>query len=68
MDQPKPKETKGVPWADHNETESTAKERTPDEYGDENPYQKPGEKVAEPRPSAPERESPDKSVEREQER
>ena len=66
---PKEKETKGVPWADHNDTESSPAKRNPDEYGDENPYQKPGEQVAEPpRPNTPERESLDERVEREQER
>ncbi|HEX6941766.1 MAG TPA: hypothetical protein VF128_02495 [Gemmatimonadaceae bacterium] len=35
MDQPKPQETKGVPWADHNETASTPPDARRDEYGDE---------------------------------
>lgn len=68
MDEKRPKENKGIPGADHNEAEVSPPDRTPDEYGDENPYQKPGPQVTEPRPNSPERESPDDSVEREQER
>ena len=68
MDQEGPKETNGVPGTDQDETEMSPPDRSPDEYGDENPYQKPGEPVTEPRPNTPERESPDDRVEREQER
>lgn len=35
MDEPKPRETKGVPWADHDETESTPPDTRREEYGDE---------------------------------
>ena len=35
MDEPKAKETKGVPWADHNETESTPPDTRREEYGEE---------------------------------
>lgn len=37
MDKPDPKETKGVPWADHNETESSPPDSRREEYGDEAP-------------------------------
>jgi hypothetical protein len=65
MDTKDPKETKGVPWADHNETESSPPDTRRDEYGDANPYQTPGEKKAEPRPGSTERESVESDAERE---
>jgi hypothetical protein len=37
MEKPEPKETKGVPWADHNETESTEADTRREEYGAEAP-------------------------------
>lgn len=36
MDQD-PKETKGVPWADHNETESSPEDTRREQYGDSGP-------------------------------
>lgn len=68
MEKPRPKKSKDVPWADQSETESNPPETGPEEYGDPNPYQAPGDKTAEPRPAAPEREIPDDRVEREQDR
>ena len=35
MDAPQPKETKGVPWADHTETGSTPPDTRREEYGEE---------------------------------
>ena len=32
MDGPDPKETKGVPWGDHNETESSPEDTRREEY------------------------------------
>ena len=43
MDKPEPKETKGVPWADHNETESTEPDTRREEYGTEAPDQVKGD-------------------------
>jgi hypothetical protein len=68
MKKPRPKESKGGPWADQNETESSPPDTRPEEYGDANPYQAQGDKTPEPRPAAPEREIPDDRVEREQDR
>jgi hypothetical protein len=46
MDEPKPKETKGVPWADHNETESTPPDTRREEYGDAEPGKTADERAA----------------------
>src|SRR5690349_9514094 len=35
MSEPNAKETKGVPWADHNETESTPPDTRREQYGEE---------------------------------
>jgi hypothetical protein len=35
MDGPQPKETKGVPWADHNPTESSPEDTRREEYSGE---------------------------------
>jgi hypothetical protein len=35
MDKPRPNTTKGVPWGDHNETESTPVDPRREEYGDD---------------------------------
>jgi hypothetical protein len=35
MENPKPEHTRGVPWADHNETESSPPDPRRDEYGDD---------------------------------
>jgi hypothetical protein len=40
MDGPDPKETKGVPWADHNETESTPEDTRREEYSEADPNKK----------------------------
>ena len=50
MDGPDPKETKGVPWADHNETESSPEDTRREEYseGDEIPDEKSAESGSEP--------------------
>ncbi len=37
MNKPEPNTTRGVPWADHNETESTPPDPRRDEYGEEDP-------------------------------
>ena len=37
MDGPDPKETKGVPSSDHNDTESSPEETRREEYGEEAP-------------------------------
>lgn len=67
MAKPRRKKTKEVPRADHNETRSSPPDKRRKEYGDANPYQTPGEHPAAP-PSAPERETPNGGVEREQDR
>jgi hypothetical protein len=46
MDKPQPKETKGVPWADHNETESTPPDTRRERYGDAESGQTPDEQAA----------------------
>lgn len=46
MDSPQPKETKGVPWADHNETESTPPDTRREEYEDAEPGQTADERAA----------------------
>lgn len=56
MDKPEPKETKGVPWADHNETESTPPDTRREEYGDE-PGENADERAAEGTTERDDRES-----------
>lgn len=46
MHDPRPKETKGVPWGDHNETASGAPETRREEYGDADPSQDADERAA----------------------
>jgi hypothetical protein len=45
MDQPGEKETKGVPWGDHNETTSTPPDTRREEYGDADPEQNADERA-----------------------
>lgn len=65
MDKPEPKETKGVPWADHNETESTSPDTRREEYG-EKPGENADERAADRSGEADERDerAADKSPER----
>ena len=37
MTSPKPEETRGVPWADHNPTETSPPDRRREEYGEDDP-------------------------------
>ncbi len=37
MSGPKPEETQGVPWADHNPTETSPPDHRREEYGEEDP-------------------------------
>ena len=46
MDQPHEKETKGVPWADHNETESSPPDTRREEYADAEPGESADERAA----------------------
>ena len=56
-DKPDPRETKGVPWADHNETEDTGPDKRREEYGEEAPAEVrgPGEESGDSGSSATER-------------
>lgn len=45
MDDQSEKETKGVPWGDHNETPSTPPDTRREEYGDRDPSQGADERV-----------------------
>ena len=53
MDGPDPKETQGVPWADHNETDSTPEDTRREEYSDSDAI--PDEKSADSRSSVTDR-------------
>lgn len=55
MDGPDPKETKGVPWSDHNETESSPEDTRREEYGEEAPDSTSGTESADYGSSATER-------------
>lgn len=55
MDVPDPKETKGVPWGDHNETESNPEDTRREEYGEEAPESVSGSESADYGSSATER-------------
>ena len=48
MDNPRPEHTKGVPWADHNETESSPPDPRREEYGDADPEKNADERAADP--------------------
>ena len=61
MDGPQPKETKGVPWADHNETESSPEDTRREEYEDDRKV--PDEKSADYGSSATERPTDDDRTE-----
>lgn len=51
MEKPQPKETKGVPWADHNETETSPPDTRREEYGNADPDQTADERASEATPS-----------------
>lgn len=46
MSNPRPEHTKGVPWADHNETESSPPDPRREEYGDAAPDKTADERAA----------------------
>jgi hypothetical protein len=46
MQNPRPEQTKGVPWADHNETETSPPDPRRDEYGEDDPDKTADERVA----------------------
>lgn len=62
MDGPEPKETKGVPWADHNETESSPEDTRREEYSEEE-RQAPDEQSGDYGSSATERPTDDDRTE-----
>jgi hypothetical protein len=47
MDNPRPEQTKGIPWADHNETESSPPDPRREEYGAADPDKTADERVEE---------------------
>lgn len=50
MDNPRPEHTKGVPWADHNETESSPADPRREEYGEADPDTTADERAADGSP------------------
>jgi hypothetical protein len=47
MTAPKPEETRGVPWADHNPTETSPPDHRREEYGDEDSSKNADERATE---------------------
>lgn len=47
MTGPKPDETRGVPWGDHNPTETSPPDHRREEYGDEDPSENADERARE---------------------
>jgi hypothetical protein len=67
MEKPRPKTTEGVPWADHNETESIPLDPSPEEYIDDSDSGLAAdERVASPPGRGTERETYEDRAEREQ--
>ena len=67
MEKPRPKTTEGVPWADHNETESIPPDPGLEEYdGDSDSGLTAEERVANPPGRGTERETYEDRAEREQ--
>jgi hypothetical protein len=68
MEKPRPKTTEGVPWSDHNETESSPPDPRREEYDDAGDSGLTAdERVANPPGRGTERESNEDRAEREQE-
>ena len=49
MSGPKPEETQGVPWADHNPTETSPPDRRREEYGEDDPSKTADERATDDR-------------------